>query len=78
YVLKSVLNNTPLDVPKVSLVAYRNPHVQIQHNTLATLQYDKNDSAIVDGFLVLSVLSNLLGRSDPFTGKKADKSILTT
>ncbi|HCM0971101.1 TPA: hypothetical protein N2836_000635 [Vibrio parahaemolyticus] len=78
YVLKSVLNKTPLDVPKVSLVAYRNPHVQIQHNTLATLQYDKNDSAIVDGFLVLSVLSNLLGRSDPFTGKKADKSILTT
>ncbi|MEZ9170356.1 hypothetical protein AB4122_02700 [Vibrio cyclitrophicus] len=77
HFLKSVLNNSPLDAPKVSLVVYRNPYVEIQHNKLVTLQYDKNDSAIVDGFLVLSALSNLFERADPFTGKKADKSALT-
>ncbi|CDT79419.1 conserved hypothetical protein [Vibrio coralliirubri] len=77
HYLKSVLNNSPLDVPKISLVVYRNPNVKIQHNKLVTLQYDKNDSAVVDGFLVLSALSNLLERADPFTGKKSGKSSLT-
>ncbi|WP_059018468.1 hypothetical protein [Vibrio coralliirubri] len=77
HFLKSVLNNTPIDVPKVTLVAFGKPNVEIQLNKLATLQYEKNDSAIVDGFLVLSALSNLLDRADPFTGKKADKSALT-
>ncbi|MFS1914232.1 hypothetical protein [Vibrio sp. 10N.286.48.B7] len=76
--LKSVLNKTPIDVPKVTLVAFRKPNIEIQLNKLTTLQYDKNDSAIVDGFLVLSALSSLLDRADPFTRKKADKSALTT
>ncbi|MGF1826416.1 hypothetical protein L4D17_21100 [Vibrio splendidus] len=77
HFLKNLLNNTPIDVPKVTLVAFRKPNVEIQLNKLATLQYYKDDSAIVDGFLVLSALSNLLDRSDPFTGKKAGKSALT-
>lgn len=78
YFLKGLLNNTPIDVPKVTLVAFRKPNVEIQLNKLATLQYYKNDSAIVDGFLVLSALSRLLDRADPFTRKKAEKSALTT
>ncbi|WP_413283907.1 hypothetical protein [Vibrio sp. MA40-2] len=78
YFLESVINDTPLDVPKISLVAYRNAYVEMQHNKLANLHFGKNDSAIVDGFLVLSALSKLLDRVDPFTGKKADNSALTT
>lgn len=78
YFLKSVINNTPLDIPKVSLVASRNVRVEMHNNKLATLHLDKNDSAIVDGFLVLSALSKLLDRVDPFTGKTLDKSALTT
>lgn len=78
YFIKSILHNTPIDVPKVTLVAYRKPHVEMHNHNLVTLQYDKNDSAIVDGFLVLSALSNLLDRADPFTGKKANKSVLST
>lgn len=77
YYLKSLIDNTPFDIPQVSLVVYGKIHNEKLQNKIATLQYKKNDSAIVDGFLVISALSNLLDRVDPFTGKKADKNVLS-
>ncbi|ASG04256.1 hypothetical protein [Vibrio anguillarum] len=78
YYLKSVIDNTPFDIPRVSLVVYGQVRGEKLHSRLFSLQYEKSDSAIVEGFLVISALSHLLDRVDPFTGKKADKSNLSS
>lgn len=77
YYRKSVMNNTPFDIPRISLVVYGKARDEKLHNRLFSLRYEKNDSAIIEGFLMISALSNLLDRVDPFTGKKADKSNLS-
>lgn len=77
YYLKNVINNISFDAPKISIAVYGKVRNEKLHNRLVSLQYKKNDSAIIDGFLVISALSNLLDQVDPFTGKKADKSILS-
>lgn len=78
YYLKSVTNNTPFDIPNISLVAYNQAREESLYERVVSLQYDRKESAIVDGFLAISALSKLLDRIDPFTGKKVNKSVLTS
>ncbi|MBE4398839.1 hypothetical protein CGJ62_22360 [Vibrio parahaemolyticus] len=75
YYSKSVVENTPFDIPQVTLFVYG--HDKTAHGKLITLRYDKKKSVILEGFLAISALSSLLDKVDPFTGKKADKSRLT-
>ncbi|WP_210472266.1 hypothetical protein [Vibrio crassostreae] len=78
YYLKGIVNNTPFDVPRVCLVAHNKVRDARLQNRLVRLHYERTDIAIVDGFLAISALSNLLERADPFTGKKSGQSVLTT
>ncbi|WP_232733505.1 DNA sulfur modification protein DndB [Vibrio sp. HA2012] len=77
YFLKSVLENTPFDSPKITVFVFGNTRDEVAHNKLTTLHYDQNTSAIIEGFLPISALCNLLDQVDPFTGKKAHKSRLS-
>lgn len=77
YYQKSVINNTSFDVPYISLVIYGKSREGLLSNNFIALQYDKDRSAVVDGFLTISALSILLGRTDPFTGKQLGKSALS-
>ncbi len=78
YLLESATMNTPLAIPEVALYVYgstRNKHV---NGKLGTLQYSKNKAVILDGFLLISALSEQLDLVDPFTGKQTDRSRLST
>lgn len=77
YFVKSVLENAPFDSPKIAVFVFGNPRDEVVHNKLTTLHYDQNKSAIIEGFLPISALCNLLDRVDPFTGKKAHKNRLS-
>ena len=77
YYLKNLVDNTPFNPPKVSIAVFGKAHEEQLYDRLINLQYEKSSSAVVEGFLVISALSNLLGRIDPFTGKKIDTNILS-
>ncbi|MBJ6907374.1 hypothetical protein JG621_18770, partial [Vibrio cholerae] len=70
YYQKCILNNASFDIPCISLVVYGNYREDLLSNNIVSLQYEKDRSAVVDGFLMISALSILLGRADPFTGKQ--------
>ena len=70
-------SNTPFDAPQVSLVVYGNTQQKNICNRFISLQSTRNDSVIIDGFLIISALSYLLDKVDPFTGKKSDTSTLS-
>ncbi|HCG6887082.1 TPA: hypothetical protein NJ292_000927 [Vibrio parahaemolyticus] len=76
YYQKSVINNTPFDIPHISLVVYGNSREEILGNNFVSLHYEKDRSAVVDGIITISALSILLGRADPFTGKQLGMSVL--
>ncbi|ELA7387989.1 hypothetical protein Q9F31_003064 [Vibrio alginolyticus] len=78
HLLESATMNTPLAIPEVALYVYgstRNKHV---NGKLGTLQYNKNKAVVLDGFLLISALSEQLDLVDPFTGKQTDRSRLST
>ncbi|EHI9302107.1 hypothetical protein ACSTJ6_02725 [Vibrio parahaemolyticus] len=78
HLLESATMNTPLAIPEVALYVYgstRNKHV---NGKLGTLQYSKNKAVVLDGFLLISALSEQLDLVDPFTGKQTDRSRLST
>lgn len=77
YYRKCLIDNTPFDAPQVSLVVYGNTQQKNICNRFISLQSTRNDSVIIDGFLIISALSYLLDKVDPFTGKKSDKSTLS-
>ncbi|EIF5160447.1 hypothetical protein LFW18_003030 [Vibrio cholerae] len=77
YYQKSILNNASFDIPCISLVVYGNYREDLLSNNIVSLQYEKDRSAVVDGFLMISALSILLGRADPFTGKQLGESALS-
>ncbi|WP_318463190.1 DNA sulfur modification protein DndB [Photobacterium leiognathi] len=77
YFQKSIVKDDPFDIPHVSLAIYGCSREELHGNGFITLQYEKNRAAVVDGFLVISALSNLLDRTDPFTGKVLGKSVLS-
>ncbi|EOV0110715.1 hypothetical protein ACN5WT_003089 [Vibrio parahaemolyticus] len=76
YYQKNIINNMPFEMPYISVVVYGNSREDLLGNNVASLQYEKEKSAVVDGFLTISALSTLLERTDPFTGKQLGKSVL--
>ncbi|PMG71410.1 hypothetical protein BCU85_05515 [Vibrio lentus] len=76
YFQRGVVNNVPFDIPHIALVAYDNSREELLSSKFVALQYEKDSSVVVDGFLTISALSILLGRNDPLTGKQLGKSIL--
>lgn len=76
YYQRNIINNTPFEIPYISVVVYGNSREDLLGNSVASLQYEKERSAVVDGFLTISALSTLLERTDPFTGKLLGKSAL--
>ncbi|MGL0821447.1 hypothetical protein [Vibrio vulnificus] len=76
YYQKNIINNKPFEMPYISVVVYGNSREDLLGNSVASLQYEKEKSAVVDGFLTISALSTLLERTDPFTGKQLGKSVL--
>lgn len=76
YYQRNIINNTPFEIPYISIVVYGNSREDLLGNSVASLLYEKERSAVVDGFLTVSALSALLERTDPFTGKLLGKSAL--
>ncbi|MDP2557071.1 hypothetical protein Q8W15_06340 [Photobacterium damselae subsp. piscicida] len=77
YYQRNIISNTPFEMPYISLVVYGNARENLLSNNVASLQYEKERSAVVDGFLTISALSSLLDRTNPFTGKLLGKSTLS-
>ncbi|EMK3317947.1 TPA: hypothetical protein I7759_14570 [Vibrio vulnificus] len=78
YFLKSVVEGKPFVSPQITLYVYGDTSYKRVHDKLITLQYHKNKSVILDGYLLISALSGLLNRVDPFTGKQTDKTRLSS
>ncbi|MFA0226200.1 hypothetical protein AB4483_19245 [Vibrio splendidus] len=76
YYYKSLIEDAPFDIPHVSLVTYGKIRIDKLPKRVGVLQYDRNESAIIDGYLAISAISNLLGHADPFTGKQASRCLL--
>jgi len=77
YFLKSVVEGKPFVSPQITLCVFGGISHKRVHDKLITLQYHKNKSVILDGYILISALSDLLNRVDPFTGKQSDKSSLS-
>lgn len=77
YYLRSLSDNTPLNVPHITICAYDNARFETIRDNFVELKYDKNTSVVLEGFLQISALCNLLDRIDPFTNKDSRKYILT-
>ncbi|CAK1770935.1 DGQHR domain-containing protein [Vibrio crassostreae] len=77
YYQMSVVKDDPFEVPHISLVIYGISSEELQGNRFVSLHYERNRSAVVDGFLAISALSYLLDLRDPFTGKQLSKSALS-
>ncbi|MCV3264728.1 hypothetical protein OGZ01_28645 [Vibrio harveyi] len=77
YYQRNIVNNTAFEMPYISFVVYGDTREDLLSNSTASLLYEKERSAVVDGFLTISALSILLGRTDPFTGNYVGKSSLS-
>ncbi|EGQ7684916.1 TPA: hypothetical protein ACMDX1_003717 [Vibrio parahaemolyticus] len=77
YFFKSILNGNQFVSPQVTLYVYGHIPCKQVHDKLITLQYNQNKSVILEGYLLISALSNLLGRVDPFTGKQPKHKALS-
>lgn len=77
YYQRNIVNNTAFEMPYISLVIYGDAREDLLSNSTVSLLYEKERSAVVDGFLTISALSILLGRTDPFTGNQVGKSSLS-
>lgn len=67
---KSVEENVPLCIPSVSMFILGEVQCEYLDKNLATLQFSPSKATIIDGFLIVSALSQLLGLVDPITNKK--------
>ncbi|TKF99559.1 hypothetical protein [Vibrio sp. F13] len=76
YYQRSVINDMHFDIPHIALVVYGNFREDLLSNKFVALQYEKDSSVVVDGFLTISALSILLGRTDPFAKKQLGNSAL--
>ncbi|WGK81956.1 hypothetical protein PYE51_01500 [Vibrio aestuarianus] len=75
---KSVEEDAPLCSPSVSMFILGDVQCEYLDKNLATLRFSPSKATIIDGFLTISALSQLLGLTDPITNKKKDSDILTT
>ncbi|MGO2162104.1 MAG: hypothetical protein ACTH4J_16790 [Vibrio toranzoniae] len=71
---KSVEENAPLCIPSVSMFILGEVQCEYLDKNLATLQFSSSKTTIIDGFLTISALSQLLGLTDPITNKKRKNS----
>jgi len=77
YFFKSLLNENQFVSPQITLYVYGDTSYKRLHDKLITLQYHKNKSVLLEGYLLISALSNLLDRIDPFTGKQPNNGRLS-
>lgn len=78
HLLDSVERSIPLAMPEVALYVYGSSRSNHTNDKLGTLQYNKNKAVVLDGFLLISALSEQLDLIDPFTGKRSELSGLST
>ncbi|MFZ3489940.1 hypothetical protein [Vibrio harveyi] len=78
HLLDSVKRSIPLAMPEVALYVYGSSRSNHANDKLGTLQYNKNKAVVLNGFLLISALSEQLDLIDPFTGKRSELSGLST
>ncbi|MGY6437363.1 hypothetical protein [Vibrio parahaemolyticus] len=66
----SVEQNAPLSVPSVSMFILGEVQCEYLDKNLATLQFSPSKTTVIDGFLNISALGQLLGLIDPITNRK--------
>ncbi|AYO03598.1 hypothetical protein [Vibrio parahaemolyticus] len=74
----SVEQNAPLCIPSVSMFILGEVQCEYLDKNLATLQFSPSKTTVIDGFLTISALGQLLGLIDPITNKKKKNSNILT
>ncbi len=78
YYYQAAINASPIINPSISMVIRHVDSLEQLSDKfpLATVVFDRENSTVIEGFLVVSSLAILLGVPDPFNGHSASKYIL--
>lgn len=75
---KSVEEKSPLSPPSISMFISGDVQCEYLNSNIAALRFSPSKTIIIDGFLTISALSQLLDFSDPITNKKKKNTTLLT